>query len=173
MELKIKSDGNNNSTGYGSGYGAGYGANPNGYVRSNTPNYSQNTVHVDDSYYKKKKVGGLDHNKIVDVSYYSGLAIYIAMAFEILLVILIAATGVGGVALKVAGLLFTLAVWFDAGFNVFYGKKSILLIPFAIFLSGLYPILKGWVLDGSPDKTAIIMTVVYVLSIIFLAASLL
>lgn len=170
MALTIKSDGNKDN---GNGYGTGYGNASNGYVRSNTPNYSQNNVHVDNSYYAPKKRGGLEHGKIVDVSYYSNLAIYVLMALEILAVILVAATGVGLPALKVIGVLFTLAVWFDAGFNVFYGKKSILLIPFAIFLSGLYPILKSWVLDGSPDKTAIIMTVVYWLSLIFMAASIL
>ena len=173
MSLTIKSDGNNNSKGYGDGYGVGYGDASNGYVRSNTPNYSQNSVHIDDSYYKPKKRGGLEHGKIVDISYYSCLAIYGIMALQILAIILIAATGVGAVALKVFSLLFTLAIWFDAGFNVFYGKKSFLLILFAIFTSSLYPILRSWVLDGSPDKTAIIMSVLTILSMIFLAASIL
>ena len=181
MSLTLKTNGNGSnggsSVGYGSstGYGAstGFSGASNGYVRNDGPNKYGYTTHIDDSYYKPSKKGGLDNKAIGNVTYYSTLAIYALFGLEILAVILLAATGVGMGLLQALGVIQFIVILADSIFQVFWAKKSILLILVAVFLGGLYPIGRSWILDGSPDKISILLVVGYLVSLIFLFASVL
>lgn len=120
---------------------------------------------------KMSKRGSLDIKTIGNIDYYSTLAIYAVYAVEILAIIFLAFTGAGTGLIEVLGLIHFVVVLADSIFQVFWRKESILLILVAIFLGGLYPIGRSWILDGSPDKISILFTLGYIGSLLFLFAS--
>ncbi len=190
MSIQLKGSGSSGSTnGYGTnGYGSnGYGTNGandlnGGYVRgsyngnagaNNTgtgsvppTRYSQTTVHVDDSYYyTKPKVGGLDSGTIENISELTGWILYGTYVVAALCLIGFALSGVspdGGMAfMKLVSLILTIIVLFDAVFQVFYKKESILLLLFALILNGFYPLARGWIKDGVIETRAIVAEIIY------------
>ncbi|MCR5214805.1 MAG: hypothetical protein K6E10_10335, partial [Eubacterium sp.] len=54
----------------------------------------------------------------------------------------------------------------DAIFQVVYRKQSVLLIVFAFILSGLYPFIRGKIIDGQIDTRAIVSMVIYFIGFI-------
>ena len=173
MSITLKNEGNNNN-GYGGSYNGGYnGGNSINYGRNN--NYSSNT-RVDDSYYKPSKRGGLNRDTILNIAHYSELAIYGMLGLSILSIIIMAGIVSSTFMLLFIKALGTITFFLnlaDSIFNVVYMKKSVALIIVAVILNGIYPLARNWIIDGSPDKIAILLTVGYWLSLIFFAASIL
>ncbi|SER06858.1 hypothetical protein SAMN02910369_02994 [Lachnospiraceae bacterium NE2001] len=162
MSITLKNDGTNN-------YGE-VSSIPTGNYPQN--NYSQPYVHVDDSYYyTKPKRGGLDSSTIENISVVSEYIIYGAIALAAICFLALAFFGPKSLEgmygfIKLIGTVQTLAILFDAVFQVFYKKQSVLLIVIALLLSGFYPLARGWVIDGQIDTKAIIVEVAYMVSLL-------
>ena len=176
MSIQLKDSGSSgNSNGYvRSGNSTnGYGGYQNSVGGSVPPaRYSQVTTHVDDSfYYERPKRGGLSHNQIMTISDILEWVVYGAEAFAGILLMIFALTHMvspdGALAtVSVILAIQSIVILIDALFQVLYRKEDILLRVFVFVHFGLYPIIRGKIIDGQIDTRAIISIIVFALGFI-------
>ncbi len=177
MALTIKTGGNGigNSSGFsGNNYVDGYNVGSYSTGKYN----ASGTLHVDDSYYyTKAQTGGLNQETIDKITSITRVTIYGFMAFAVLLLLICAIGGADAMTdllpfIQFISVISSAVIIFDIVFSFIYVKHSIALILGGIFLSGVYPIIRGWILDREIDKIAVILDIALFVSGIFLIVSL-
>jgi len=202
MSIQLKNSGNEgNNGGYVRNNTPVYNTPNNNTPNNNTPNnntsaynygnqssvggsvpptrYSQLTDHVDDSYYyTKPKRGGLDSDQIYTISEILGWIFFGTIILSAIIIFVFVFTGGGSMdklynTLKVVSTINIIAMLLDAAFQVFYRKNSFLLIVFALFLSGLYPLIRGKIVDGVIETRAIVSVALLMVAYLALCISIL
>ena len=163
MAIQIKTPSNDS-------YSNGYYDEPE--IRKYKPSVNLNDPDV---YYTRPNVGPISARKGLDIAYISNIVLHGLMALSILINLYIAffkpESFAGG--LKTFETLMVIAIIADAIIYNIFVEKNILLIVFAVLLSGLYPVAKGKIVDNEISTVSLLLWIGYMVSILIVFCSML
>lgn len=116
---------------------------------------------------------GMSQDLINKITFISGIVIYVLYALYVLYVVKIAIGGPESISaafksMSVVAAILSIVTIADSVFIFIFVEKNILIIICAVFLSVLYPYLRGKIVNGNNDIIGLALVSLFVISMIFL-----